>query len=655
VLVESDRAGDWALYAVDPATGASTRMMRAGAGYFAGHPVPSPDGRKVLLPESRGFIGLHVVGVDGRGRRLLARGRVDDAAWSPDGKRVAFGGQPGVVVVRADGTHRKKITRVEGTSPAWSPDGTLIAFSGTNGLYVVDADGGPAKRLWKGVLDGGLAWSPHGRTIALAGYDVRSNLDQLLAVDADTGRIRELARNALGSPVWSPDGKQVAYLGTIGKRRGLLVVGTDGSKPRPLALDDGRGYVLAARWAPDGKRVVLSSGEEARPGDSELVELRSLRGDGSGERILTHAYPDGGNNYLVGWVRGDVRSEPPPRPRASGRLVRVPYAVGAVSAHGTLVAAAPLDLGFDAPRPSGPLVVWRPASGELRRFVVAGCYSVLDLELGMRRVTFDCDKSAVDSIFDSVRTFPLVAHRPVELFRGRNGFRGNVDAGTFLGGLAGDGDVVVFTTETSRVRRHRTYLAAKRLWRVEGRRRRPVATDRDLGDPVSVDEGRVLLQGGAAGAEIVSLRGRVLARLPLPELRTLPNAFRSVHPRLILDGERVVLVDGRRLRVYDARSGRALNAWPLPRGRKLLGGAATGLVAYVRGNAVHVVRLRDGREKVIRVAAARPTAEQLQFPAGFRDLVHADLSAAGLVYSYNVPDERYPGRVVFVPRARLGL
>ena len=34
-------------------------------------------------------------------------------------------------------------------------------------------------------------------------------------------------------------------------------------------------------------------------------------------------------------------------------------------------------------------------------------------------------------------------------------------------------------------------------------------------------------------------------------------------------------------------------------------------------------------------------------------LVHADLTTAGLYYCFNVPDRRYPGRVVFVPRAAL--
>jgi len=33
--------------------------------------------------------------------------------------------------------------------------------------------------------------------------------------------------------------------------------------------------------------------------------------------------------------------------------------------------------------------------------------------------------------------------------------------------------------------------------------------------------------------------------------------------------------------------------------------------------------------------------------------VHADLKGAGLFYCFNVTDRRYPGRVVFLPRAEL--
>ena len=84
-------------------------------------------------------------------------------------------------------------------------------------------------------------------------------------------------------------------------------------------------------------------------------------------------------------------------------------------------------------------------------------------------------------------------------------------------------------------------------------------------------------------------------------------------------------------------------AWP-----NRLAGAAEGLVAYVHGRTVYVVRLADGRETIVRVAAARRRPAQ-------RELVHGDLSAAGLFYSYNATDKRYPGRVVFVPRARFRL
>ena len=59
--------------------------------------------------------------------------------------------------------------------------------------------------------------------------------------------------------------------------------------------------------------------------------------------------------------------------------------------------------------------------------------------------------------------------------------------------------------------------------------------------------------------------------------------------------------------------------------------------------------LSRGSEKVVQTGA-RPIHD-------LRDdverLVHADLTTAGLYYCFNVPDRRYPGRVVFVPRAAL--
>ena len=75
-------------------------------------------------------------------------------AWSPDGKKIAYGGPSGdaveIFVCDADGTGQKQLTRLGGMSSmaAWSRDGKRIAFqhhtyrSALASLYVMDADGG---------------------------------------------------------------------------------------------------------------------------------------------------------------------------------------------------------------------------------------------------------------------------------------------------------------------------------------------------------------------------------------------------------------------------------------------------------------------------------------------------------------------------------
>jgi hypothetical protein len=114
--------------------------------------------------------------------------------------------------------------------------------------------------------------------------------------------------------------------------------------------------------------------------------------------------------------------------------------------------------------------------------------------------------------------------------------------------------------------------------------------------------------------------------------------------------DRLVFASRRRLDVYDARTGRLEGSTPLVRGISSVS-AADGLVAYVRGREVHVRRLRDGREVSIRVGGA--LAKGVLRGLYIERWIHADLTAAGLVYSYNLRTGAQPGRVVFIPRAEL--
>jgi hypothetical protein len=91
--------------------------------------------------------------------------------WSPDGTRIAFygysaggvddfngGANYDIYVMNADGTGLTNLTTSPddiGTgfsqgSPTWSPDGTKIAYGGDDGLYVMNADGSNQARIATG-------------------------------------------------------------------------------------------------------------------------------------------------------------------------------------------------------------------------------------------------------------------------------------------------------------------------------------------------------------------------------------------------------------------------------------------------------------------------------------------------------------------------
>ena len=207
------------------------------SGHFKQRPVWSPDGKTLLFSQHRGGkIGLVFFSADPATETLLAAESPQaqipqyDACWSPDGTRFAYtrvGQTPGqgnldVYIAKADGTDAVKFAGDEGKLSheeyaAWSSDGKRIAFSstyeGNQEIYAADVDGKNRLRITSDpAVDAHPAWSPDSRRLAFATN--RWGDLEIALVDADGQNLERLTNSPRldDYPVFSPDGKRLAYV-----------------------------------------------------------------------------------------------------------------------------------------------------------------------------------------------------------------------------------------------------------------------------------------------------------------------------------------------------------------------------------------------------------------------------------------------------------
>src|SRR6266581_3487595 len=232
---------------------------------------------------------------------LIYRGHfseVRSVTWSPDGTRIASGGEDGTVQVWNAATGERTLTYqlYAGSlhSVTWSPDGTRIAFtSQDNSVQVWDAATGqhlmtyrghaqsvlPAPDSPRSVLS--IAWSPDGKHIA------SGSRDRTVQVwDAATGKGILIYRYhfvAVFAVAWSPDGKHIA---SGGRDRVVRVwdVSTGGDT---LTYEDHAEIVWAVAWSPNGKFIASGSSDGT-------VQVWNAT---TGKRILTYL----SSAFCVAW------------------------------------------------------------------------------------------------------------------------------------------------------------------------------------------------------------------------------------------------------------------------------------------------------------------------------------------------------------------
>jgi dipeptidyl aminopeptidase/acylaminoacyl peptidase len=255
-------------------------------------------------------------------------------AWSPDGAWISFlsarGGEKGkngaeaeapkrqIWLLRASGGEAFRLTSAaEGvTSYAWSPDGASIAFTAKEPrsdeeerkrkskddplvyegdsrmlqlwtIEVGESDGEtrPARQHTQGsdlTIRGRPSWAPDGSRIAFTAAPtlwLRDQRDDVYVLSLDSDKLEKITANAGPdeSPVFSPDGRAIAFL-TTPNESAPLPDGTQTSDLRNarLALYDlatkttrelsDPGFDLIPEepiWAPDGSRLLFRSGDRS--------------------------------------------------------------------------------------------------------------------------------------------------------------------------------------------------------------------------------------------------------------------------------------------------------------------------------------------------------------------------------------------------------
>lgn len=181
----------------------------------------------------------------------------------------ADSGPNNIYAANADGSNAVKLTNTSDikSTPSWSHDGKYVIFAANNvGVQMVNYDGTNLHTLAYNGFD--PVWSPDGKSVAFLREDASGSGNDLFVIAANgkPGDEKELASNANG-PSWSPDSKTIAYFDL----QNAVMFTVDVSNPAAVNQIKGPASKQIGGWfptfTPDGKNIIFYGS----PHTSEMV------------------------------------------------------------------------------------------------------------------------------------------------------------------------------------------------------------------------------------------------------------------------------------------------------------------------------------------------------------------------------------------------
>jgi TolB protein len=259
---------------------------------------------------------LYVMDATGANQKRLFDFPVSDFGWSPDGGRLFF-------ISAYENPEREEPAVQSGKKPLQAA------------IYAYDLRSRTQTRLTGFGLGCSASWSPDGSRLAVSFSSAESS--GIYEVSPDGQRGLHLSESATTDvrPVWSPDGKMIAYVaapksGGDAGGVGVYLVHADGTNKRRVT--DLAAYEVS--WSPDGKRLLLQSN-----GGIELFDLdgrNRVRLTASGDNPLDAAFtPDGRgviyrSNHEGDWQLYFVGLDGSGRKRITGQLTALLFCLSPV-------------------------------------------------------------------------------------------------------------------------------------------------------------------------------------------------------------------------------------------------------------------------------------------------------------------------------------
>jgi dipeptidyl aminopeptidase/acylaminoacyl peptidase len=275
---------------------------------------------------------------------------------SPDGKRVVYEVQQAnweensfernlwIAEAGTGDSHALTSAKKSSTNAAWSPDGKWIAFlsdrpgqitgtpDGKKQLYVISADGGEAQQLTKVENDvNGFEWAPHSKRIAFSMTDPEPkalkdrkekygeysvvhadyqmthlwliDVPMGMAATAEPKRLTEGDKFSVGEFAWSPDGTRIAFSAQkdpdliSSETADLYMVAVEGGAVKKIVSTPGPD--TNPKWSPDGKQIAFETAAGAKYFFYTNGRIAVVAVEGGTPQILTEAFDE--DPGLIGW------------------------------------------------------------------------------------------------------------------------------------------------------------------------------------------------------------------------------------------------------------------------------------------------------------------------------------------------------------------